>query len=241
MGIFDFLTGGKDGQLKRHAKRVKNLNAQAEDRQVSAHWLAEEGSEDAVLALLGRFEVNYEQRMKDAQEKDLVYSLLKGMGPSRVADPIQIWVRKNAAFARPLQLVEELQGPGSAVDLLLEMLGREVDPFKPEKKRQILIKLADYRDARVTERVPACLHDFDEGIRYAAAEALLAQDNEPELIREELAKALANRQEESNRLRVRIAEAFHKRGWVLGAHAEAVAERPPVGWSVTEAGKPVPA
>ena len=33
MGLFDFITGGSDGQLKRHTKRAKNLNAQAEDRE----------------------------------------------------------------------------------------------------------------------------------------------------------------------------------------------------------------
>jgi len=240
MGLFDFFTGGKEGQLKRHARRLKNLNAQAEDRQVSAHWLAEEGSEEAVLGLLGRFEINYEQRMKDSQEKDLVFDLLRGMGAGRVGPGVRQWVRKNQAFARPLQLVEELEGTEAAVDVLLDMLGREVDPFKPEKKRQILIKLAEYRDARIIERVPACLHDFDEGIRYAAAEALLAQEAADETVRAELAKALANRQEESNRLRVRIAEAFHQRSWTLGEHAEAVAERPPVGWTLTEGGRPVP-
>lgn len=240
MGLFDFFTGGKEGQLKRHARRIKNLNAQAEDRQVSAHWLAEEGSEEAVLGLLGRFEVNYEQRMKDGQEKDLVFDLLRGMGAARVGAPLRQWVRKNQAFAKPLQLIEELEGTAAAVDVLLDMLGREVDPFKPEKKRQILIKLAEYRDERVVERVPACLHDFDEGIRYAAAEALLAQEGADGKVREALGKALANRQEESNRLRVRIAEAFHQRGWALGEHTEAVAERPPVGWTVNEDGRPVP-
>ena len=240
MGLFDFFTGGREGQLKRHAKRIKNLNAQAEDRQVSAHWLAEEGSDDAVRALLGRFEVNYEQRMKDTQEKDLVYDLLRSMGSDRVAVPVREWVRKNQSFARPLQLLQELEGREAAVDVLLDMLGREVDPFKPEKKRQILIKLAEHRDDRIVDRVPACLEDFDEGIRYAAAEALLAQDAADEVIRGELAKALGNRQEESNRLRVRIAEAFHKRGWQLGVHAEAVAERPPVGWRVLEDGRPAP-
>ena len=44
MGFLDFLTGGSDSQLKRHTKRAKNLNAQAEDREASLHWLAEEGS-----------------------------------------------------------------------------------------------------------------------------------------------------------------------------------------------------
>jgi len=228
MGWFDWLTGGEEGQVKRHVKRLRNLNAQAEDRIGSAHWLAEYSSEEAVLGLLGRFTINYEHRMKDTEEKNLVTDLLRGMGRERTSAPIRLWCRKHDAFARPLSLVHELEGPDAAVDLLLDMLGREVDPFKTEKKRQILIKLSDYVDQRICERVPACLEDFDEGIRYAAAEALIAQDDA--IVRTELAKALGKRDEESNRLRVRIAEAFHKRGWDLGEHREAVEERPPVGW-----------
>ena len=80
MGIFDFFTGGEDGQIKRHAKRVRNLNAQVEDREVSAHWLAENGTEEAITALLGRYTITYEHRMKDAKEKELVLNLLLGLG-----------------------------------------------------------------------------------------------------------------------------------------------------------------
>lgn len=232
MGFFDFLTGGSAGQLKKHVKRMKNLNAQAEERMISADWLADEGSEEAIIGLLGRFSVTYEQRMKDTQEKERVYELLRSMGP-KVCDPIRSWVRKNTQFAVPLRIIDELEGETAAVDVLLEMLGREVDPFKPEKKRQILIRLADYRDDRIVERVPAVLHDYDEGVRYAAAEALLSQ--ETDAVRDELAAALADRNEESNRLRVRLAEAFHKRRWPLSPeHAEAVGERPPHGWSVRD-------
>jgi len=230
MGWFDWLTGGEESQVKRHAKRVRNLNAQGEDRQASAHWLAENGTDEAILGLLGRYTINYEQRMKDEEEKSLVTELLRGLGAEKIGPPIRQWVRKNEAFARPLQLVEELEGKSAAVDLLLDMLGREVDPFKTEKKRQILIRLSSYVDPRVMERVSPCLEDFDEGVRYAAAEVLLAQDRES--VRGDLARALARRDEESNRLRVRLAEAFHKRGWPLGEHAGAVRERPPVGWTV---------
>jgi hypothetical protein len=229
MGWLDFLTGGEEGQLKRHAKRIKDLNAQMEDRQQSARWLAEKGSEEAIYGLLGRYTINYEQRMKDTEEKELVTALLRGLGP-KATSAIRQWVRKNDQFAVPLQLLDEMEGPAAAVDLLLDMLGREVDPFKPEKKRQILIKLSDYIDERIPSRGGACLEDFDEGVRYAAAEALLGQDNE--VVREDLAKALANRQEESNRLRVRIAEAFAQKGWSLGRYTADVAERPPVGWKV---------
>ena len=196
MGFFDFITGGEEGQIKRHAKRIKNLNAQAEDRQMSAYWLAEQGSEEAVYGLLGRFSVTYEQRMKDADEKKMVYDLLLGIGEG-ACEPIRAWVRINENFALPFQVLDELQGPAAAVDLLLDILGREVDPFKTEKKRQILIKLADYQDPRIVDRVPALLEDFDEGVRYAAAEALISQETNEVL--DDLAKALANPEEESNR------------------------------------------
>ena len=175
------------------------------------------------------FGLNYEQRMKDAEEKEFVYKLLLDIGQD-ACSPIRAWSMKNQSFAYPLRVIEKIEGEQAAIDLLLDMLGREVDPFKPEKKRQILIKLADYRDERIVSRVPACLKDFDEGIRYAAAEALLAQ--ETDRVREDLAEALGSREEESNRLRFRIAEAFHQRSWGLGEAREAIEERPPVGWTV---------
>jgi hypothetical protein len=230
MGFFDFLFGGDAGQVKRHIKRLSNLNAQKEERTASAHWLAENGTEEAILGMLKRFEMTYEHRMKDTEEKDLVYDLLLSMGP-RVGPPVRQWVRGNQNFAIPLRLLEHFEGKEAVVEVLLEMLGREVDPFKTEKKRQILIRLAEYRDPRIIERVPACLEDFDGEIRYAAAETLIAQEDDA--VRDALAAALANRQEESNRLRVRIASAFQQRGWGLGEHVEAIAENPPVGWAVS--------
>ena len=231
MGLFDFITGGSEGQLKRHTKRAKNLNAQAEDREASLHWLAEDGSEQAILGLLGRFNVTYEHQMKDLNEKQLVYDLLEGLG-EKICDPVKVWARTAPQFARPLQLVQKFQGDAETVSFLLEILSGENDPFKPEKKRQILIRLAEYTDERIFAAVEPCLRDFDEGIRYAAVEAVLAQPDEA--VRGSLAACIADDKEESNRLRVRIAEAFHQRGWVLGEHSDAVAAFPPHGWTVED-------
>ncbi len=230
MGIFDFLFGGEDAQLRRHAKRMVNLNAQAEDREMSAQWLAENGTHEAIVALLNRFTVRYEQGMKDAAEKEMVYRLLVDLGAD-VVEPVKEWARGNDAFAQPLRLIEHFEGPDAAVSLLLEMLGKEDDPFKPEKKRQILIHLADFRDARIADGVKAALRDFDEGVRYAACDALLAQDADEDM-RELLATVLADVEEDSNRMKVRIAESFHQRGWPLGSHADEVADHPPHGWTV---------
>lgn len=232
MGLFDFFSGGPDGQLKRHSKRAMNLNAQAEDREASLHWLAQDGSEQAILGLLGRYSVTYEHQMKDLSEKELVFELLETLG-DQVCAPIKIWARRAPKFARPLQLVDKFEGEEATVTLLVEMLGLENDPFKPEKKRQILIKLAEYIDERIVPAIEPCLRDFDEGIRYAAVEAVLSQPDE--VVRGHLASSIADEKEESNRLRVRIAEAFHQRNWSLDEFAAAVEERPPHGWVVTGA------
>jgi hypothetical protein len=229
MGFMDMFTGGKESQLKRHTKRLSNLNAQVEDRESSAYWLAENGSDQAILGLLGRFSVSYEHQMKDMKEKDLVFSLLKDIGAD-VVGPIKTWARTATQFARPLKLVDHFEGAEHVVTLLLEMLLEENDPFKPEKKRQILIRLAEIVDLRIRDGIQDALRDFDEGIRYAAVEALLAQEHEA--VQADLANCIGDDKEDSNRLRVRIAEAFHQRNWGLGEHAEVVSAHPPHGWKV---------
>lgn len=231
MAFLDFLFGGDDVKLKRHAKKMVNLNAQAEEREMSAHWLAENGSEEAVIALLNRFTVKYEQGMKDAAEKEMVYRLLIDMGV-KVVEPTRQWVRGNEQFAQPLRLIEHFEGPDEAVSILIEMLAGEDDPFKPEKKRQILVHLADFRDDRILEAAVPCLTDFDEGVRYAAAAAVLAQEGQADRQRAALVGVLADPEEDSNRMKVKIAEHFNQLGWTLGEHAAAVAQHPPHGWRV---------
>lgn len=230
MGFFDFITGGEEAQLRRHTRRMTNLNAQHEDRQASAHWLAENGSPEAVLGLLGRFSINIDSQMKDATEKSLVYDLLVDMGP-KVVGPTREWLRKNHNIAVPLRLIEHFEGDAAVVEVLLDLLARENDPFKTEKKRQLLIKLAEHEHPAIVAGVAPTLNDFDEGVRYAAVEALLAQDDPAAA--GPLAARLADPDEDSNRVRARIAEAFHQRRWPLGEHAGAVAARAPRGWQVS--------
>lgn len=229
MGLFDFLSGGEEAQLRRHAKRMTNINAQTEDRQASAQWLAENGSDPAILGLLGRFTWTFENGMKDSAEKKLVYDLLLDLGP-KVCEPVREWMKKNANIAQPLRLLEHFEGKDGVVKVLLEMLARENDPFKTEKKRQILIKLAEYKHPAIVPAVVPVLKDFDEGVRYGAAEVLLAQDDPS--VAGPLAERLADREEDSGRLRGRVAECFHQRRWSLGEHAAAVAANAPRGWQV---------
>jgi len=229
MGLFDFITGGEEGQLRRHAKRMTNINAQQEDRHGSAHWLAENGSPPAINGLLGRFGVSLDSQMKDVAEKALVFDLLVDLGPKTV-EPSREWLRTHSHLAMPIRLIEHFEGQDGAVATLLDLLARENDPFKTEKKRQILIKLAEARDPRIVPGVLLVLTDFDEGVRYAAVEALLAQDDPG--TREPLAAHLADPEEDSNRLRTRIAGAFQQRRWSVAPHTATILARLPHGWQI---------
>lgn len=233
MGLLDFLTGGSpEKQLAKHAARIRKKDATAEDRQASAYWLAEQASTPAIEALLGRFEMTYEHHMKDVAEKDMVSDLVLELGPT-ATEALQRFLVRCKNFARPLDLLKQLAGREAALEILLDLIETEAEKseLKPEKKRELLIVLADFQDPNSTDVAVRLLQDFDEGVRYAAAEVLIAlEDNED--IRQALLGALSNPEEESNRLRVRIAEIVGGRSWNLGSHLPALSSNAPVGWEV---------
>lgn len=214
MAFFDFLLGGSGGALKRHARRIANRDAQPEDRETSAHWLAENGSEEALLALCARFSLQLEHGLKDRKEKDLTADLLAGHGPHGAA-VAKRWAKENLHFHYAVRVVERVEGSDAAVRLLLDLLNAELveNEFKPEKKRNLLISLAERRHPEIVAAASRFLTDFDEGVRHAAIEAIAAQEGnagEP-LLRD----ALANPKEESTRIRGRLVEIFQQRRWTL--------------------------
>lgn len=234
MGVLDFLFGGGEKGIAKNGRKLKNKDTPIEERQEAARWLAKEGSHEAVKALLGRFEMDYEHGMKDAAEKDLVADLVLDLGDKAVA-PLRDFLLRTEKFARPLALYEQLTSAEQAQALALEMLAREADrsELKPGRKRNLLVKMGDYRGEAVTRAVLPFLRDYDEGCRFAAVEVLLAQPD-TSASREALLAVVANPKEESNRLKVRVAEVAAKGRWPLGAHAEAVSSAPPAGYWVQD-------
>lgn len=226
MGIFDFLFGGnKETQLKRHAKKVSNLNAQADEREASAQWLAEEGSPQAIAALLKRFSLNYEQRMKDIKEKEFIYKLLERKGAG-VVEPAKEWMRRNANFAYPIQLVTTFEGEEIMISFLLELLLLENDDFSPQKKLQLLSHLQNHTHESICPAILPYLKDFNEDVRFATIEAIAVQ-KDPQAITPLLEQM---EQEASNRLRHRIASIFSDENWSVSPFEERIQEKVPVGF-----------
>jgi hypothetical protein len=223
MGLFDYFT--KEGKFKRHVHRMRDRDAPPEDRDASAQWLVDDGSPRAIVGLLGRFEMNLSQQMKDRAEKEWVFQMLVNMG-QKVIEPTEHHLRRNKQFSYPLRLLEEVAGLDVAANMAFELLLAQAarNTFEPELKRALLLWMAEKRHAGIVAHAAPFLTDFDDEVRYAAAEAIVAQESDE--AREPLLGALLNRSEDSIRLKHRVCEVFKARQWSV-ANAELAGLLPP--------------
>ncbi len=209
--MFDLFLS-EEKRIGKNQRTLTNRDKQAEDRETAARWLNDNGSPKGIVALLTRFDMNLENQLHDKDEKQLVYGMLASAGEA-VTRPLDRHLKRCRQLAMPMRLHIELHGLDATVEKVMELLQIELekDDFKPRKKHDMLVWLAEHKHPRVIEAVTPFLADFDENVRYSAAEVMLAQGDDA--ARPALAAALANPEEESNRLRVRLAEAFQQRGW----------------------------
>lgn len=225
MGLFDIFLS-EDKLIAKHARTMTNRDAQPEDREASVRFLAEKGTERAILALLARFDMALEHQLKDTREKDYTFDVIRSLGEKAI-EPTVAFLRRSKQVARPLELHTSLTSEASTLALVYELLAAEVakNDFKPARKKALLLWLVERRDDGASAAAAPLLEDFDEGVRYAAAEVILAQ-NDPEAV-EPLLEVLTNPEEESNRLKLRIADVFAQRRWSVGsADADRLATLP---------------
>jgi hypothetical protein len=234
---------------------VGTRDAQPEDREASARWLLDNGSPEAMTAVFKRFELQLEHSLKDKKEKELVFDLLVDTGPA-AAVAARDFARTSVHFQWAVAVIDRVEGPGAGTRALIDMLAaqRVEDEFKPEKKRTLLLFLAERKDSAIAPAAARFLTDFDEGVRHAAIEAIAAQTaaqgsasgaaqtaaqesaaSEPEdsTSRDMLSVALINPREESTRIRGRLAEIFATRAWAVPEDA-AFQANVPVGFRLVE-------
>lgn len=233
MGIFDMFLS-EEKRIQKQQRTLTNRDAQAEDREAAARWLAENGSPKAVVALLTRFDMKLENQLKDSGERDFVYALVANLGDA-VERPLARHLQRCESIALPMRLMEELQGEEATIQTVFALLQREVekDDFKPRRKTDLLVWLAKRQHAGAVEAAAPLLKDFDENVRYAAVEVIAAQGADASAL---LEPVLVNPEEEANRLKVRIAELFQQRGWTV-SDAEAFAAALPPSFALTPEGR----
>ncbi len=198
----------KEAALKRAAKKATNKLAQSPDRWAAMEKLLEDGSEESLFTLCKRFSITSTKLSEDEQEKEWTVDALTSKG--ELALPaVQRYLKVATAVSYPLRVLSNISRGKQALEVIDKVLADEEPGYTrdPDKRIDIINWLSEYKAAtnqEVVERVAPYLVDRDENTRFAAVEALYLRPSDNAA--EPLVNALLDPDEESGRLKLRIAE-----------------------------------
>ncbi|HEU4404007.1 MAG TPA: HEAT repeat domain-containing protein [Polyangiaceae bacterium] len=224
MGLFDIFkpkpksaspsapppAGPADKNVARLARVVGDRLSQTYDRRDAIKALHEMKTPDAVSALLRRFTFYVEPSTDDQEEKDSAYDAIIETGALAVK-PIKEFCKKAESVTWPLKMLRELLPEDEYYKSVVELLGEHGTDYtrNVEPKVQLIGALEGHASPDAFDAVAEFLEDVSEPVRFQAVLALLSMDDEQAV--EPLAGRVAD--EESVRVRNKIAEGFVARGW----------------------------
>jgi HEAT repeats len=243
MGLFDLFRGptkgdkrerGKNNPAAKWADRIEK-RVQNYDRQEAIQALADMASAAAATVLLKRFTFHMDPSITDQEEKDAAFRGILRAGKDAI-EPVRAFAAKAESLAWPMKIMKELVGTDEYVEELLRWLSRWDTEYAKfvDPKVQILTALEEQRHPNIREGIERFLEDVNEPARFHAVSALLAQEDPA------AAPALANLigDEESVRVRTKIADGLAQRGWVVPAEdREAVRKVLPSPFALDAAGR----
>jgi len=235
MGFFDVLKGGGGGALKKHVARVANRRAQKHERWESIQALADDGSDEALRALLTRFTIRVDPSITDDEEKNAAFHGIVRHGEAAL-EPVREFLSSSESLAWPLKILTELQSEDEVVTTLLDVLAKMDTEYErdPQKKIDLLAGFEERKDPRIVEAVTRFLEDMNETVRFYTVGAVFAQDDAESALG---ALTQAFLREESVRVRMRILDGYIERGWTFGDAKDEVSKRLPTGYALVKNGE----
>lgn len=242
MGLFDLFKGkgGKDGGEKKSnpaakwAEAAGNKRAQAYDRQEAIAELCKLKSPEAVEALMRRFTFATDPSITDQEEKEAAFEGIVAAGRDAI-EPVRAFAAKAESLGWPTRIMKEILSEEELVDELLVWLSKWDTEYAKfiDPKLQILASLEEHKNPKIRTAVEPFLQDVNEQARLNAVAATLAQ-KDPEAIKPLLATLV---DEESVRVRVKIADGFAALGWeVPEDERDAVRKSLPPDYSIDASG-----
>jgi hypothetical protein len=234
MGLFDVFKGGGGG-LSKHMARVANKRAQKHERYESIQVLANDGSDEALRALLTRFTLRVDPSITDGEEKNAAFLGIVQNGEAALG-PVRDFLDSSDTLAWPLKILKELQSEEEVTTTLLELLSKMDTEYErdPQKKIDVIASFEERKDPRIVDAVIRFLDDMNETVRFYAAGAILAQD-EADGALEAMTKAMLA--EESVRVRMRMLDGYIERGWTLGDVKDEASKKMPTGYTLGKKGE----
>jgi MoxR-like ATPase len=226
MGLFDFLGKKKQDEAGSPAKKpapkdVPRLSrlagdkmAQNYDRQEAIEELAKAGTAEAAEALLRRFTFTMEPSITDQEEKENAAEGIVNAGQAAI-EPIRRYCARAESLTWPLKILGRIVGEEEMVDELLALL-EEFDVeymSNTDPKLQLISELEKHPSNDVRVAVEPFLLDVNEPVRFHAAVTVFSMNDEQSV--PALVGALT--EEESLRVKNRIATGLVDKGWTISA------------------------
>lgn len=215
MAFKDLFTkdGRKERALHKACAKAADKKIKPDDRRPALFTLLEDGGPEAVAGLLKRFTFIYDTNIvMDEEEKNDVYKGLLQMG-DRVLPQLRKHLLGAPTLSWGLRLLNDICDHETTWGVLAEVMA-DYDPEyerDPTRKLQLMTFLGDFKDERTVEVLLPFLGDHDETVRFTTVESLFKQGDER--AREPLLQLMTNEEEESLRIKVRVAEGFVETGW----------------------------
>ncbi len=245
MGLFDFFSksktsgegGGKtkkvsEREIARMAKLVSTKMSQNYDRQEAIEELGRIGTADSTRALLKRFDWTMKPSITDQEEKEAASRGIRAAGAEAI-EPIREYCKKAESLTWPLKTLRDMVPEESYVEELLGVLDLFDTEYvrNAEPKVQLIGLLEEYPSDDVRIAVEPFVEDASEPVRFAAVTTVFAMNEETSI--PALVAALG--EEESLRVRNRIAQGFLDRDWeVPEGLREACSEALPDGYRLVD-------
>ncbi len=239
MGLFDLLSKDKREERSRskNVQRALNKYAQSVDRMKSLEALADDGSDDALYALMRRFAMVYDKSIEDEQEKEWVFDTLVDKGRAALT-ATKRYLFSADSISWPLRVLDRIAtDKDEEIAVIQEVMARHEPGYErdPTKKIQLLTHVGLLDHPRCAALVAPYLKDMDEGVRFAAVEALCVQKDEA-VARQALLELFTSDQEESLRIRIKIADGFARLGWLVQGFRPGVEKKLPDGFTIDREG-----
>lgn len=217
MGLLDIFLSKEQRERKsreRNIARATDKYKQSPDRLRALEALAADGSEEALYGLLRRFALTYDKSIDDEHEKEWVCEVLIGKGEAALP-AVRRYLKSADSVTWPLRVLAAIaRSKDEELEVVREVLSRHEPGYErdPTKKIQLISHLGQLKHPGVSALIAPYLGDMDEGVRYATVEALLRHKDEA-AAREPLLQRFVAAEEDSLRLRLRIAQGFAELGW----------------------------
>jgi HEAT repeat protein len=220
MGLFDKYKNFKQEQHKKQVakaiKLVKNAKAIREDRWAALTYLSElTDPEEAIPALLERFEYSLEHGINDTREKELAMEAIVGF-KERAMPYLHDRLLKTPRIAWIIKMLKAIGSEEEVKEALKAALNFgdiAFDQSAVDKNFDILCYLRDYDLNDYVDKIQHFLNDPDERVRFAAVEVLLEQSET--LIKPMVEGYLLDTSVENIRLHEIVKETYMQKKWPL--------------------------